>query len=159
MAEKFLKIGLDFHGVINTNPSYFKDFTEYAEARGHRIYIITGGPAAKISSFLNAWGIRYTELFTILDYYAARGEVKFFSDGNFKMDDGLWNSAKAKFCRRHGIDIHIDDSDVYGLSFTTPYCLYDSVSRTCCLSKNNTVSFALPPRDCLHRIEKALAAL
>ena len=43
MAEKFLKIGLDFHGVINTNPSYFKDFTEYAEARGHRIYIITGG--------------------------------------------------------------------------------------------------------------------
>ena len=25
MAEKFLKIGLDFHGVINTNPSYFKD--------------------------------------------------------------------------------------------------------------------------------------
>lgn len=66
---------------------------------------------------------------------------------------------KAKFCRRHGIDIHIDDSDVYGLSFTTPYCLYDSVSRTCCLSKNNTVSFALPPRDCLHRIEKALAAL
>lgn len=51
MAEKFLKIGLDFHGVINTNPSYFKDFTEYAEARGHRIYIITGGPAAKISSF------------------------------------------------------------------------------------------------------------
>lgn len=47
MAEKFLKIGLDFHGVINTNPSYFKDFTEYAEARGHRIYIITGGPAAK----------------------------------------------------------------------------------------------------------------
>jgi hypothetical protein len=82
MAEKFLKIGLDFHGVINTNPSYFKDFTEYAEARGHRIYIITGGPAAKISSFLNAWGIRYTELFAILDYYAARGEVKFFSAGN-----------------------------------------------------------------------------
>lgn len=25
MAEKFLKIGLDFHGVINTNPSYFKE--------------------------------------------------------------------------------------------------------------------------------------
>lgn len=56
MAEKFLKIGLDFHGVINTNPSYFKDFTEYAEARGHRIYIITCGPAAKISSFFECLG-------------------------------------------------------------------------------------------------------
>lgn len=158
-TEKLLKIGLDFHGVINTNPSYFKDFTEYAERHGHQIYIITGGPAKAIESFLKAWGIKYTGLFTILDHYAALGKVTFYPDGNFKMDDKLWNTAKAKFCRKHHIDIHVDDSTVYGLSFSTPYCLYDEASRACSLNKKLVISFAIPPQDSLMQMAKALAEL
>ena len=111
-TKKSLKIGLDFHGVINTRPSYFKDFTEYAEAAGHQIYVITGGPAKAIESFLKAWGIKYTGLFTILDYYAAEGKVTYFPDGHFKIPDELWDTAKAKYCRQHKIDIQIDDSEV-----------------------------------------------
>ncbi len=157
--KKSLKIGLDFHGVINSRPSYFKDFTEYAEASGHQIYVITGGPAKAIESFLNAWGIKYTEIFTILDHYAAEGKVTHFPDGSFKVPDELWDTAKAKFCRKHNIDIQIDDSAVYGLSFTTPYCRYNEVSRSCRLSKKLSVNLSLPPQDAIIQIEKALAAL
>jgi len=158
-TEENLKIGLDFHGVINSCPSYFKDFTEYAESCGHQIYVITGGPAKPVESFLNAWGIKYTELYTIVDDYAAQGKVAFFPDGHFKLDDKLWNTAKAKFCRRRHIDIHVDDSSVYGLSFTTPYCKYDPVRRICSLPEKLTVSFAVSPRDAVKQIETALKAL
>ena len=160
MAIKMsLKIGLDFHGVINTNPSYFKDFTEYAVAQGHQIYIVTGGPASAISSFLKAWGIKYTEMYTILDHYSALGKVTFFPDGHFKMDENLWDAAKAKYCRKHNISIMIDDSIVYGRSFTTPYCRYDEVTRSCTLKKGISISLALKPEECLRQMEKALIAV
>ena len=158
-TKKSLKIGLDFHGVINTRPSYFKDFTEYAEAAGHQIYVITGGPAKAIESFLKAWGIKYTGLFTILDYYAAEGKVTYFPDGHFKIPDELWDTAKAKYCRKHKIDIQIDDSEVYGRAFVTPFCRYNESSHNCQLDRNIVVNLALPPRDALIQIEKALDAL
>ncbi len=158
-TKKSLKIGLDFHGVINTRPSYFKDFTEYAEAAGHQIYVITGGPAKAIESFLKAWGIKYTGLFTILDYYAAEGKVTYFPDGHFKIPDELWDTAKAKYCRQHKIDIQIDDSEVYGRAFVTPFCRYNESSHNCQLDRNIVVNLALPPRDALIQIEKALDAL
>lgn len=158
-TKKSLKIGLDFHGVINTRPSYFKDFTEYAEAAGHQIYVITGGPANAIESFLKAWGIKYTGLFTILDYYAAEGKVTYFPDGHFKIPDELRDTAKAKYCRQHKIDIQIDDSEVYGRAFVTPFCRYNESSHNCQLARNIVVNLALPPRDALIQIEKALDAL
>lgn len=155
-TKKSLKIGLDFHGVINTRPSYFKDFSEYAEAHGHQIYIISGGPADKLESFLKAWGIKYTELFTIFDHYASLGEVKLYPDGQFRVDDKLWDTAKAKFCRKYNIDIHIDDSSVYGLTFTTPYCQYNEKDRTCTLPRQKIISFSCPPQEVLRQMEKAL---
>ena len=158
-TKKSFKIGLDFHVVINTRPSYFKDFTEYAEAAGHQIYVITGGPANAIESFLKAWGIKYTGLFTILDYYAAEGKVTYFPDGHFKIPDELWDTAKAKYCRQHKIDIQIDDSEVYGRAFVTPFCRYNESSHNCQLARNIVVNLALPPRDALIQIEKALDAL
>lgn len=154
--SKRLKIGLDFHGVITEEPAYFKEFTDAAVARGHQIYIITGGPEEAVQKFLQSWEICCYKLFTILDYYAKRDMVTYDQDGNFKVDDDLWNTAKAKFCRQYQIDIHIDNSALYGKYFTTPYCLYDPDSRTCMLKNDFVVSLALPPKDALAQIEKAL---
>lgn len=156
-TKHFLKIGLDFHGVINSHPSYFKDFTEVAISRGHQIYIITGGPAQKISCFLRGWGICYQELFAILDYYAAQGKVTFYPDGSFHIDDKLWNTAKAKFCKKYGIDIHIDDSTIYGQSFTTPYCLYDEKTGNCILDGHYKINLSIPPEESVKQLERVLA--
>ena len=155
-TKQYLKIGLDFHGVINRHPSYFKDFTAAATSRGHEIYIITGGPAQKIACFLKGWGICYHELFAIMDYYAAKGEIQLFPDGSFHIDDKLWNTAKAKFCQKYHIDIHIDDSDIYGKSFSTPYCRYDEVSCSCLLDNHYRINLSLPPEEAVTQLERIL---
>ena len=157
MKIKHLKIGLDFHGVINTHPSYFKDFTQAATSRGHEIYIITGGPADKIACFLRGWGICYQDLFAILDYYTARGEVTFFQDGSFHVDDKLWNTAKARFCKKYDIDIHIDDSKIYGQSFSTPYCCYNSQRNECTVNDKYIINFKLPAEESIIQLEHILA--
>jgi len=33
------------------------------------------------------------------------------------MDDDIWNKTKAKYCEVMKLDLHIDDSDVYGKYF------------------------------------------
>ena len=159
MSIKQLKIGLDFHGVINSHPSYFKDFTQAAVSRGHKIYIITGGPADKIACFLRGWGICYQELFAIVDYYAAKGEVTFYKDGSFHVDDKLWNTAKARFCKKYQIDIHIDDSDVYGQSFSTPYCHYDDKTGNCCLNNQYKINLLLPAEESIKQLEQVLSKI
>lgn len=63
-----LKIGLDFHGVINDNPVYFSRFTAEAVRRGYEVHIITGGPSHKVKELLDKWNICYTAVFAILDY-------------------------------------------------------------------------------------------
>lgn len=141
MSEKKYKIGLDYHGVINYNPAFFSAFSKELQKLGHEVYVITGGPLKKIHTELAKIGLPYTDIFTIVDYYANKGEVTYFPDGSFRMDDGLWNAAKAKYCREHGIDVQIDDSFIYGEYFTTPYCLYDSTSQSCLLSDGQAVFF------------------
>ena len=45
MTDKVqLKIGLDYHGVVNVRPEYFAAFAREAFRRGHEVHIITGGP-------------------------------------------------------------------------------------------------------------------
>ena len=36
---------------------------------------------------------------------------------NPTMDDDIWNQTKAKYCEKHNIDLHIDDSPIYGQYF------------------------------------------
>lgn len=135
-SRRVLKIGLDYHGVINDNPEYFSAFCAEVRKRGHLLYILTGGPADKVKVRLATAGIVYDGLFTIVDYYVARGNFHYMPDGSIYIEDKLWNRAKADFCRRHQIDVQIDDSLVYGEYFSTPYCLYDSESRSCLLSRH-----------------------
>lgn len=124
-ADK-LKIGLDFHGVITDNPEYFKVFANEALRRGYEIHVISGGPKATIEKFLRQWGIKYTDIFAIVDYYDARGCVTFYENGEFKVPDKLWNCAKAAYCDENGINIHIDDTMSYSEGFTTPFCFMTS---------------------------------
>jgi hypothetical protein len=44
-------------------------------------------------------------------------------DGNKTpwIDKELWDKTKAEYCQKEGIHFHLDDSDIYGEHFTTPY--------------------------------------
>ena len=148
-----LKIGLDFHGVITDNPAYFKVFANEALHRGHEVHIISGGPQATIEKFLQEWGIQYTNIFAIVDYYDARGCVTFYENGEFKVPDKLWNSAKASYCKKNGIDIHIDDTMSYSGGFATHFCFYDVKTRHCRTQNEKIINLEVSPLASLDDIE------
>ena len=100
-ADTKPKIGVDFHGVINTKPDFFREFCRAALKIGLEVYIISGGPRETILAYLNQYQIPYTKLWCIFDYYEQRHQVEFYDDGSFRIDDELWNKAKAEYCKEH----------------------------------------------------------
>lgn len=133
-ADTKSKIGVDFHGVINTRPDFFREFCREALKIGLEVYIISGGPRETILAYLNQYRIPYTKLWCIYDYYEQRHQVEFYDDGSFHVDDELWNKAKAEYCKEQNICVHIDDSAIYGREFATPYCRYDEQANSCVLN-------------------------
>ncbi|MBR1649069.1 MAG: hypothetical protein IJ689_05665 [Alphaproteobacteria bacterium] len=155
MNEKKLRLGIDFHGVITENPVFFRDFCDLALSLNYEVHIVSGGPCQVEKEFLKAWHICYTELFCLLDYFASRGQIEYFENGNFKVRDELWNEAKAQYCAKHRIDIQIDDTARYFQSFTTPFCLYDAKKHSGRLN-GHLIDFKQSPAQSLTTIEKIL---
>lgn len=153
IANHKMKIGLDFHGVITDNPEYFKHFTGLAVEKNYEIHVISGGPMETIVDFLKRWGIHYTTIFAIVDYYDAKGCVTFFENGEFQVDDKLWDCAKAIYCDENNIDIHIDDTARYSDGFKTPFCFYDIKTRHCSIKDKKVIDLGISPKHALEEIE------
>lgn len=149
------KIGVDFHGVINCNPQFFKVFCAHAAEQGFEIHIISGGPRETIENFLAHYQIKYNLIWCIFDHFNEQNKVLFLPDGSFHVEDELWDSAKAEYCRQNNICVMIDDSLVYGKYFTTPYCLYDEKGKIGMLN-GNVIDFSGVPRACLQKIISVL---
>lgn len=118
-----MKVGIDIHGTIDTNPEYFSRYTKMLKRQDVEVHITTG---KKISvgmiEQLRKWEIEYDYLFSITDYHGILGtDITWDEDGNPWIDEYLWNKTKGDYCRREKIDLHIDDSTIYGEYFTTPY--------------------------------------
>ncbi len=152
MTEEPIRIGLDFHGVVDRYPEYFSRFTHLAKQMGMEIYIITGGPKKVVDRFLQEHNIVYKELFAILDYYDAQGMVEYFDNGEYKVPDILWNRAKGEYCAEKHITIHIDDSKEYADWFSTPFCFYDAQNKKCILGNKIAIDFAGDPQQTLEQI-------
>lgn len=146
-----LKIGIDYHGVINKNFSYFSKFCSEAKHRGHKIFIITGGPQPKIRQQLKHHEISYDFIFAISDYYQALGLIHQDSVGRLVVPEHLWNVAKGEFCRQNGINFHIDDNVKYGKWFTTNFCLYKN--STIQLTSDIKVSMNIKPLQLIYVME------
>ena len=152
-----LNIGLDYHGVINKNFSYFSKFCAEARYRGHKIFIITGGPQPKIRQQLQNNNISYDFIFAISDYYQALGQTKQISDGSFIVPEHLWNMAKGEFCRKNNINFHIDDNLKYSQWFTTPFCLYKN--NVCYFSSNTKITLTTFSHEMINKMEKLASTM
>lgn len=155
ITDKKIKIGLDFHGVISVNPDFFGEFTDLAIARGYEIDIITGGSSKIEKHFLDAWGISYTNFFSLLDSFESQGLVDHLDDGDFHVDPDLWNKKKADYCISNNISIHIDDTELYGQYFITPFCLYSADTQSCRISER-VVDFSKSAQTSLMEVENFL---
>jgi hypothetical protein len=117
-----MKIGLDFHGVIDSNPELFAELTKMLVEKGHEVHIVTGPDRAKMIPLLDNYDIKYTHFFSIVEDAINNGiEVTWDKEGNPWVDSEFWNRSKARYCKRNNIDLHIDDSPEYGKHFKTPY--------------------------------------
>lgn len=117
-----MKIGLDFHGVINTSPEFFSVISNLLVKNGHEVHIITGNDAnEKLIQDLDNFGISYTHIFSIVEYHRKNGTKITYEWNGPWMDKEIWNRTKADYCERKKIDIMIDDSIKYGELFKTPF--------------------------------------
>ena len=124
------KIGIDFHGVINSNPDFFRSLLTLFVNDDYKIYIVSGGPREYIEKYLKEYNIPYSEIWCIFDHFDARNQVTFLPDGSFHVDNFLWDSAKGKYCRGNNISFQIDDSPIYGKYFSTPYIMFDTETQS-----------------------------
>ena len=152
---KKLKFGLDFHGVINDAPEFFRDFADAAMGHGYEVYVISGGSTQKLEKYLNEWDIKYTGTFSLVDYFKKAGKIKFFDNGDFSVSDELWDTAKAKFCKKNKINLQIDDTIRYKQHFSTPFAFYDAKNKTCDLD-GKIVDLSSPASRVLSEFEKIL---
>ena len=151
-----LKIGLDYHGVIDTDYKYFAEFAMLARRRGHQIYVISGAPRTTIKYELSRHNFPVDFIFSILDYCLATGKIIQTSSG-VKIADDAWNKAKADFCLHNRVDWHIDDNKQYCDYFTTFCCYYQTTDHFCYINGKPQLNFNLSVDNALIQLEKISA--
>ena len=126
-SRRSKKLGFDLHGVVDTKSEFFRIFLRDLIRQGWEIHIVTGGTWARESRTLKRLRIPFTHFFSIADHHLKLGtNVKWDKKGNPHLDPSLWDRTKSLYCEAHGIIMHFDDSDIYGLYFKTPYVRYFS---------------------------------
>ena len=129
-----MKIAVDIHGVINSNPVFFSQFIDLFVENGHEVHILTGRLInERLDEKLNDFGINYTHIFSMAQHLIKKGEdVHWEDDDNPWFDSEIWNKVKGEYCKENNIDMCIDDTAAYGDHFDTPFLLYKDKN-----SKNN----------------------
>lgn len=126
--NKKIKIGLDFHGVVDSLPEFFSFLTDSFIKNNGEVHIITGGHIDDdFKRKLESMNIKYSHIFSVYDFlidgdFKTTGEVK-FPDGTIqkKFENSDWDHVKSNYCRDNDISLHIDDTLIYNDFFTTPF--------------------------------------
>lgn len=132
-----MKLGLDIHGVIDTNPEFFVTMAKACRAAGHEVHIITGGSNDNdwIKNELlgyNDGEVWWNALFSIKDHLR---DAKAFTceelgiASKWPFPELTWNIVKSEYCRENQIDMMIDDMPEYLVHFTTPYMQHKIIGR------------------------------
>jgi hypothetical protein len=129
-----IRLGLDLHGVIDKDPTFFSQLADVMKYRNHEIYIVTGREdCVELREELEACsmpGRLYNGILSITSYQKSQGEPVSYLDGRLSqpmMNPKVWNPTKAMLCATAGIDIMIDDSALYEPYFRdikTQYIIY-----------------------------------
>jgi hypothetical protein len=128
-----MRLGLDIHGVIDKRPEDLAFLAASVINAGGEVHILTGGSVTEeMMSKVRNFGVAWTHFFSVYDHMESLGEEQVglikFPDGAVqkKFDPVKWDAVKADYCRRNSIDLHIDDTETYGVHFTTPFMLFSA---------------------------------
>lgn len=127
------RLGIDLHGVIDTDVSTFKLILKLVILQGKTIHIISGPPAEDIKAELDDYGfkkgVHYHQIHSVVDYLKEK-DTKMWLDykDTWWASDEDWWSSKAAICREFGIEEMVDDKGGYSKYFKdtgTKFFLYD----------------------------------
>ena len=111
---------IDLHGVIDSNPKYFRKMIDDLIRNGNSVYICTGAKYIDAVNTLTDLGfgnkLSYLKILSIstdLESSLPAAEIEYDVNGNLWVDDMLWWPVKGKFCKQYKIDVIIDDSEEY----------------------------------------------
>jgi len=123
-----IKIGIDIHGVSDADKDFFSELTKLLVENGNEVHILTGSEhTPEFENHLkDDLKLHWTHFFSISSYHLESGTQVSYINGNPYMEEEAWNRTKAEYCKKHGIQLHLDDSGIYGKFFTTPYGKYYS---------------------------------
>lgn len=127
-----MKLGLDIHGVLDVNPKFFCELTKALVCAGWEVHIITGSPVEQVKREMNELKISYTHIFSVYDHLIeteAKTNEELGIASRYPFPDETWNKVKSIYCKKHEIDMHIDDMLEYLESFTTPYMTHVDKNR------------------------------
>jgi hypothetical protein len=127
------RIGIDLHGVIDSDLEFFKDLLETVYNRTFiTIFIISGPPTDQIRTELDKFGLKegrhYHHVASVVDFLKAR-QVHMWKDhkDTWWASDEDWWGAKAAICKKLNVDVMIDDKEGYKEYFKkikTKFVLY-----------------------------------
>lgn len=119
-----IKIWLDIHWVIDELPDFFSFLSRAIVDAWWEVFILTWIHwSDKIEEDLKKKWIVWTDHFSISDYHRKIWtQMVYKSENHPFIEDKLWDSSKAEYCKQNGIDLCIDDSAKYNDYFETPYC-------------------------------------
>ena len=112
-----MKIGLDFHGVIDAYPELFTGLTEKWVRKGHEIHILTGKEWIYTEAKIKKLNISYTHHFSIVDYHLKKGTKMVKRKSGWWMDEVVWDKSKGDYSKKNGITIHFDNDLEYAKWF------------------------------------------
>jgi len=125
-----MKIGLDYHGVIDIIPLVFVKFSKsHLKDPKNELHIITGNPwSQNFEDHLKSYNDGekwWTHFFSINDTLSNQEESYTIDENGGKMfNDKMWCEAKSIYCAKHHIDLHVDDRMEYLKHFTTACTLF-----------------------------------
>jgi hypothetical protein len=118
-----MKLGIDLHGVIDSNPELFKRALSTIALTGEvEIFIVSGPPKSEIITELDKLGfeegLHYDEVYSVVDFLKESG-VEMWQDGNGRWwtNDKDWCASKARICDKLHLYAMIDDKEMYKLDF------------------------------------------
>jgi hypothetical protein len=127
-----MRIAFDLHGVLDTYPKIFKPMLKMLKKINIIVYVISGPEVDNITAELKKLG--YDDLVCYI--YSVVAELKedgvnftYDKNGDPWCDDETWWDAKAKICKKHKIDILVDDSIKYESAFDLIESTFIHVSK------------------------------
>ena len=127
-----MKIGIDLHGVIDSDPDLFKRLLTFMYLKDREVYIVSGPPKSEITTELEGLGfeevLHYKEVYSIVDFLKESG-VEMWQDENRRWwsNNKDWLESKAKICDKLSLEYMLDDKEMYRPAFDnvkTKFVLY-----------------------------------